>query len=127
MRCWSPRRCSVRWASWVSAGPACWRPRWARSTGTLVKLGQHLGGAILGLLTGSDRGSGRLLWVRYAVLWAMITLGSLAGVFSYLHLGLSSLWIAAGGMLLWATLALAAERRTGPEVQAPAPARREIH
>ncbi|MBP2398280.1 YoaK family protein [Glutamicibacter protophormiae] len=95
-------------------------------TGTLVKLGQHLGGAILGLLTGSDRGAGRLLWVRYAVLWAMITLGSLAGVFAYLHLGLSSLWIAAGGMLLWATLALASERRTAQQPENPVGVRREI-
>ncbi|UUX59408.1 YoaK family protein [Glutamicibacter halophytocola] len=80
-------------------------------TGTLVKLGQALGGAILGLVTGSNQGVNRLLWLRYAVLWAMITVGSLGGVFAYLHLGLGSLWIVGAGMLLWATLALFQELR----------------
>ena len=51
-------------------------------TGTLVKLGQALGGAIIGLATGSDRGGYRMLWTRYALLWLMITIGSLGA--SYL-------------------------------------------
>jgi len=80
-------------------------------TGTLVKLGQALGGAILGLVTGSNQGVSRLLWLRYAVLWAMITVGSLGGVLAYLHLGLGSLWIVGAGMLLWATIALVQELR----------------
>lgn len=81
-------------------------------TGTLVKLGQALGGAILGLLTGSNQGTIRLLWLRYAVLWVMITIGSLGGVLAYLNLGLASLWIVGLSMLLWASLALFQELRS---------------
>lgn len=80
-------------------------------TGTLVKLGQALGGAIIGLATGSDRGGYCLLWMRYALLWLMITVGSLGGVLAYLRLGIGSLWIVAGGMLAWASLALIQELR----------------
>lgn len=86
-------------------------------TGTLVKLGQALGGAILGLVTGSNQGVSRLLWLRYAVLWAMITVGSLGGVLAYLHLGLGSLWIVGAGMLLWATIALVQELRAQADPQ----------
>ncbi|MFJ2317052.1 YoaK family protein [Glutamicibacter sp. NPDC087661] len=88
-------------------------------TGTLVKLGQALGGAIIGLATGSDRGGYRMLWMRYAVLWLMITMGSLGGVLAYLRLGLGSLWIVAGGMLAWASLALFQELRTPHGLGAP--------
>ena len=88
-------------------------------TGTLVKLGQALGGAIIGLATGSDRGGYRMLWMRYAVLWLMITMGSLGGVLAYLRLGLGSLWIVAGGMLAWASLALFQELRTPLGLDAP--------
>ena len=84
-------------------------------TGTLVKLGQALGGAIIGLATGSDRGTYRLLWTRYALLWLMITVGSLGGVLAYLRLGLGSLWIVAGGMLAWASLALVQELRAAKD------------
>ncbi|PCC29065.1 hypothetical protein CIK76_09015 [Glutamicibacter sp. BW80] len=72
-------------------------------TGTLVKLGQHLAGAL--------SGANRALWVPYAILWAMITLGSVCGAFAYLQLGLSALWLVAGGMLAWASLGLWRERR----------------
>lgn len=72
-------------------------------TGTLVKLGQQLATALMG----GNRG----LWLPYAVLWAMITLGSLAGAFSYLAAGMSVLWLAAAAMLGWASLGLARERR----------------
>ncbi|PQZ83709.1 MULTISPECIES: YoaK family protein [unclassified Arthrobacter] len=88
-------------------------------TGTLVKLGQALGGAIIGLATGSDRGGYRMLWMRYAVLWLMITMGSLGGVLAYLRLGLGSLWIVAGGMLAWASLALFQELRTPHGLEPP--------
>lgn len=70
-------------------------------TGTLVKLGQHLAGAL--------SGANRSLWVPYAILWAMITLGSVCGAFAYLHLGLTSLWLVALGMLVWASLGLLRE------------------
>lgn len=72
-------------------------------TGTLVKLGQQLASAL--------SGGNRTLWMPYAVLWSMITLGSLAGAFSYLYAGLLVLWIAAAAMLLWATLGLVHEYR----------------
>ncbi|WP_443463570.1 YoaK family protein [Glutamicibacter arilaitensis] len=88
-------------------------------TGTLVKLGQALGGAIIGLATGSDRGVYRLLWTRYALLWLMITLGSLGGVLAYLRLGLGSLWIVAAGMLIWASLAMIQELRTPDDPDEP--------
>ncbi|WP_159613521.1 YoaK family protein [Glutamicibacter sp. JC586] len=81
-------------------------------TGTLVKLGQAIGGALLGLLAGTQRSAVRLLWLRYALLWLMITLGSLGGVLAYLHLNLTSLWIVGLAMLLWASLALLQELRT---------------
>lgn len=80
-------------------------------TGTLVKLGQALGSAIIAWTMGTNRGIYRQLWLRYAVLWLMISVGSLGGVFAYLHIGLGSLWIVATGMLLWATLALFQELR----------------
>ena len=72
-------------------------------TGTLVKLGQQLAAAL--------SGGSRTLWIPYAILWSMITLGSLAGAFSYLAAGLSVLWLAAAAMLLWASLGLLRERR----------------
>lgn len=72
-------------------------------TGTLVKLGQQLAAAL--------SGGSRTMWVPYAILWSMISLGSLAGAFSYLYAGLTVLWLAAGAMLLWATLGLLRERR----------------
>lgn len=72
-------------------------------TGTLVKLGQYLAGAL--------SGANRTLWVPYALLWAMITLGSICGAFAYLQWGLASLWMVALGMLGWATVGLLRERR----------------
>jgi len=72
-------------------------------TGTLVKLGQHLAGAL--------SGANRTLWVPYAILWAMITLGSVCGAFAYLQFGLAALWLVALGMLGWASLGLIRERR----------------
>lgn len=72
-------------------------------TGTLVKLGQQVAVAL--------SGGGRTLWAPYAVLWLMITLGSLAGAFSYLYAGLPVLWLAAGAMLIWASMGWLRERR----------------
>ncbi|MCW4465861.1 YoaK family protein [Glutamicibacter sp. MNS18] len=72
-------------------------------TGTLVKLGQQLAAAL--------SGGQRMMWAPYAVLWLMITLGSLAGAFSYLHYGLLVLWFAVAAMLLWATMGFLHERR----------------
>lgn len=52
-------------------------------TGTLVKLGQKVTGALFG-----ERGNG---WHRYLLLWCSLTLGSLCGGAGYLLLGLASL------------------------------------
>lgn len=86
-------------------------------TGTLVKLGQAIGEALHGLVTGTPHGAVRLLWLRYAVLWLMITLGSLGGVLAYLRLGLASLWIVGLGMLFWASTALVNELRSVADPQ----------
>lgn len=95
-------------------------------TGTLVKFGQHFAGALITVFSGGKHASSLVAWAPYAVLWSMITLGSVAGVFCYLHFGLASLWLVAAGMLLWAALALSRELRTGKHAPAPSRMRREI-
>ncbi|WP_313813955.1 YoaK family protein [Glutamicibacter sp.] len=95
-------------------------------TGTLVKFGQHLGGALIALFTGGKHATSLVAWAPYAVLWSMITLGSLAGVYCYLHLGLSSLWLVAAAMSLWSVLALARGLRAGAQVPARSGVGREI-
>lgn len=55
-------------------------------TGTLVKMGQHLANALTG--------GAKLLWIRYALLWLSLTLGSIVGGFAYFALDLNALWIA---------------------------------
>ncbi|GAA4656959.1 YoaK family protein [Arthrobacter cryoconiti] len=61
-------------------------------TGTLVKMGQHMANA----MTGGEK----LLWLRYAVLWASLTTGSIVGGFAYFALDLNALWIAVGVLIL---------------------------
>lgn len=58
-------------------------------TGTLVKFGQRLAGA----LTGGPR----LAWLPYALLWAGLALGAIIGANAFPRMGLSALWIAAAG------------------------------
>ncbi len=55
-------------------------------TGTLVKTGQHLALA----LTGGHPTA----WLRFLLLWGSIALGALAGSWTYLAIGLHSLWAA---------------------------------
>lgn len=65
-------------------------------TGTLVKLGQRLAGA----LTGGDRRA----WRSYLFLWLGLVAGATAGAAIYPHLGLNALWIAAAAAGLFALL-----------------------
>ena len=57
-------------------------------TGTLVRLGQSLAGALLG--TASATG-----WVPYLLLWSGLVLGALGGTLTYRALGTDALWGAA--------------------------------
>ncbi len=57
-------------------------------TGTLVRLGQSLAGALLGTASASG-------WVPYLLLWGGLVLGALGGTFTYHALGTDALWGAA--------------------------------
>ena len=57
-------------------------------TGTLVKMGQQMAGALTG--------GSRLGWVRYLFLWLSLTLGSIVGGFAYFALNLNALWVSVG-------------------------------
>lgn len=76
-------------------------------TGTLVKLGQRLTGALLG--------GDRFGWAPYLLLWLGLLTGALAGAASYPVWGLGSLWIAsaAGAALTLATLLPPFRERSG--------------
>lgn len=69
-------------------------------TGTLVKLGQRLAGALL-----KEPGS---IWFPYLLLWLGLVAGALLGAASFLYGGLSSLW---GASLFCFLLALFSRRR----------------
>ena len=56
-------------------------------TGTLVKFGQRIAGAIMG--------GPRFAWASYGLLWAGLVVGAVAGAASFSWLGLASLWPAA--------------------------------
>jgi uncharacterized membrane protein YoaK (UPF0700 family) len=56
-------------------------------TGTLVKLGQRIAGAL--------RGQDRRAWIPYLLLWLGLMAGALLGALAYPVLGLGGLWIAA--------------------------------
>ena len=66
-------------------------------TGSLVKLGQRLAGALIG--------GDRFAWAPYAWLWACFLAGVLGGAATFPQLGLNGLW---GGAIVAAGLALAA-------------------
>lgn len=74
-------------------------------TGTLVKTGQHLAMA----LTGGHPTA----WLRFLVLWGAIALGALAGSWTYMQIGLSSLWVAVGLLTVPAVLLTWRSRTTG--------------
>lgn len=56
-------------------------------TGTLVKFGQRLAGAMIG--------GPRWAWLPYLVLWAALVGGAIGGALAYARLGTDGLWIAA--------------------------------
>jgi uncharacterized membrane protein YoaK (UPF0700 family) len=63
-------------------------------TGTLVKFGQRLAGALMG--------GDRRAWWPYLLLWLGLASGAVAGALSYPYLGLDNLWLAALAALLFA-------------------------
>jgi uncharacterized membrane protein YoaK (UPF0700 family) len=69
-------------------------------TGTLVKIGQRVAGAIMG--------GDRLAWLPYLMLWIGLIAGASAGAALYPLLGARALWIAAGAAAL---LALVSTKR----------------
>jgi uncharacterized membrane protein YoaK (UPF0700 family) len=66
-------------------------------TGTLVKLGQRITGAMLG-------GDG-FAWVGYLLLWMGLVAGAAVGAFTYPLLGWTTLWIGSGIALAFAGFA----------------------
>lgn len=57
-------------------------------TGTLVRMGQRIAGALLG--------GPKLLWLRYMLLWLGLVAGAVTGAFAHAQTGLQALWLAAG-------------------------------
>jgi uncharacterized membrane protein YoaK (UPF0700 family) len=66
-------------------------------TGTLVKLGQRITGAILG--------GDRFAWVGYLLLWMGLVAGAAAGAFAFPHLGWNAMWLAAAAAAIFAAFA----------------------
>lgn len=69
-------------------------------TGTLVRMGQRIAGAILG--------GPKLLWLRYMALWLGLVCGAGAGAFMYGTAGLAAIWLAAGLCLCLTMISLRA-------------------
>lgn len=67
-------------------------------TGTLVKLGQRLAGAIMG--------GPKLAWAPYLLLWTGLVAGAVIGASLWPAFGLAGLWIAAGVALVLAAASL---------------------
>lgn len=87
-------------------------------TGALVKVGQRIAQA----MTGGERFG----WLPYALLWAGLIMGGVAGGLAYAAVGLQALWLAAGCALLLIRFvgesgAIAVAH--GLEVQHPSPER----
>lgn len=74
-------------------------------TGTLVKLGQRLAGAMLRQGNGS--------WVPYLLLWLGLVAGAVSGAVCFLHFNLLSLWGAA--VFCWGLALLTGCRDVRPE------------
>ena len=70
-------------------------------TGTLVKTGQRIAGALAG--------GPKWDWTPYAALWVSLASGSIAGAFAHHSFGVDALWAAAG-----VALVLGAWGRRGP-------------
>ena len=65
-------------------------------TGTLVKFGQRLTGALLG--------RERFAWTGYFLLWAGLVFGAVMGAVVYPRLGLHALWIASAAAAILAAI-----------------------
>jgi uncharacterized membrane protein YoaK (UPF0700 family) len=76
-------------------------------TGTLVRIGQRMTGALIGVAP-------RFGWVRHALLWSSFAMGVMIGAREYGRLGTNALWIAATAAaamtVLVATLATRAQQ-----------------
>ena len=75
-------------------------------TGTLVKLGQRIAGALMG--------GPRLAWLPYALLWLGLVSGAVAGALAWLLIGLAGLWFAVAAALVLAGSAWAIARGEKP-------------
>src|SRR3984957_19833963 len=78
-------------------------------TGTLVKIGQRLAGAILG--------GDLLAWWPYFLLWFGLAAGAVVGALVYPYMGLNSLWLAAFATALFAIAAMRTDVGLTPPVQ----------
>ena len=70
-------------------------------TGTLVKMGQRIAGALLG--------DPRWDWWPFALLWVGLATGAVLGAMAYSAVGLGALWVASGAAFVAAALALRLE------------------
>lgn len=61
-------------------------------TGTLVKMGQRIAGAMLG--------GSRTAWLRHFVLWLGLLAGAVLGAIAHDRIGLDAIWFAAGAAAL---------------------------
>lgn len=75
-------------------------------TGTLVKLGQRIAGA----LTGGPR----FAWLPYALLWLGLVIGAVTGAVAWPLIGLAGLWFAVAAALVLAGSAWAIARSEKP-------------
>ncbi|MBN9442049.1 MAG: DUF1275 domain-containing protein [Bosea sp.] len=66
-------------------------------TGTLVKMGQRIAGALLG--------GPKLAFLRHFILWLGLLSGAIAGALAYGRIGLDAIWLAAGAAALFTALA----------------------
>uniref|UniRef100_A0A9E7ZR98 YoaK family protein n=1 Tax=Bosea sp. NBC_00436 TaxID=2969620 RepID=A0A9E7ZR98_9HYPH len=67
-------------------------------TGTLVKMGQRIAGALLG--------GPKLAFLRHFVLWLGLLSGAIAGAVAHSRIGLDAIWFAAGAAALFTFVAL---------------------
>lgn len=67
-------------------------------TGTLVKMGQRIAGALLG--------GSRSAWIRHFLLWLGLLSGSIVGAIVYDRIGLDAIWLAAAASTLFTLVAV---------------------
>jgi len=67
-------------------------------TGTLVKMGQRLAGALLG--------GPKLAFLRHLTLWLSLLVGAILGAFAYRQIGLHAIWLAVAAAGCFSILAL---------------------